>query len=344
LLTLLLLLLGFSSGRWRYGLLSGVTAALLFQFHPFHAPTVYLLGALYLLILLVRQRKILWPAVGNYCLLLASSAPVLLYHYLVMTADRQGRMIIAANQTPTPWLWHLLIGFGVLSVAASIGVWLFYRRRLALPDWIFLALWSAVQIILVYLPFVFQRRLLEGLQFPLVLLSVPVIILAWEKFVRWSGYPRAQQRLLAAILFLVLCLPTSFRMIAGNIDLYWNDGGQLAYFSAAEKQALDWIAANTPPEAAFVSHGASGHNIVAWGERRVLFGHWVNSGDSVVRAAEVNDFFAAMDDGQRTDFMEQRGIGYIYYGPEERQLGAVVPSGELRRVFTNQEIEIFLRQ
>src|SRR5262249_37927526 len=94
-----------------------------------------------------------------------ASLPVLaylLFLYLASDVGREWSRVISALSPPPI---QYLIGFGLVALFASAGFWLLWRGRRA-PGRIFVA-WAVIQAALLYAPFSFQRRLVEGLQLPL---------------------------------------------------------------------------------------------------------------------------------------------------------------------------------
>jgi len=338
LLAVLWLVLAFDSGKVRYGAIAGAAALVLFSFHPFHAPTLYALGFVYLLATRKfrgQEARRSWSA---FAIFVALSAPAVLYHYVISTYDTFGREALAANSCLTPAFWHVLIGFGALVLLALVGVALARSRRADLRQTAFLVVWVLVCLALVYSPLTFQRRLLEGLQFPLAVLAAPAALAIVRRLK--TRFPFAGI-LLAAALFVVLMLPSSFSVIARNIVMYAQDKPPIFYLSADRSVAFDWIRANTPDDAAFMVDVQSGYLIAGWADRRVYVGHWANSGDVAAKREDVRRFFAELDDLGRERFMRANRMQYVFVGPGERALGGLSETGRFEMVYSIGEIEIF---
>ncbi len=334
----LLLAIALKYGRLRYGAVGGAAALVLFSFHPFHAPTLYLVGLLYLSAarkFRTRDDARSWAA---YALFVLVSVPAVLYHYLIIRFGDFGRQALEANVCVTPSPWHVAIGFGVLCVLAPVGLWLARRRGAEIRQVLFPAVWIIAAVVLAYSPLTFQRRLLEGLQFPLVVLAAPAAVMVVRSL--RSRIPVASA-LVACAVFLALMLPSSFAAVTRNVDMYLTDEPPIAYFAADRSAALAWIRDNTSPDAAFLSVMPSGYHVAGWATRRVYAGHWVNSGDIRRKLEEARKFFIEMDDVDRVGFMVGNGLQYVFYGPDERTLGELRESGPFERVFRQGDIEIF---
>jgi hypothetical protein len=317
--TAVLLLIALDAESIAYGALAGATALVLFQFHPFHAPTLYLLAFLALLLRTcakgIRPRQ--WLAAG---LFYALSAPSVAFHYWLTHWSPNAAFMLQNNITKTPSPLYLLIGFGVVVPLAAFG-WIASKdeKILSRGHRQFFAVWAFAQCWLVYSPLVFQRRLLEGLQFPLVVLAIPAIvgIMQLRAFKKIAG--AVSLTLLAPALF----LPTTFSTVQRSIEAA-NPAGDhdgLFFFRHDESEALAWIRAHAEADAVILCSMGTGNDVIGWGERRTYVGHWANTIDSSTKMAEVADFFGHMTDAHRAEFVRGRGITYVVVGPAERTLG-----------------------
>jgi len=334
----LFLALAFDSGKMRYGAIAGTAALVLFSFHPFHAPTLYALGFVCLFAMRKFRGREAFRSWSAFAIFVALSAPAVLYHYALSTYDTVARSALAANSCLTPAFWHVLIGFGAFALLAPVGVALARSRRAEFRQTEFLAVWVIVCLILVYSPLTFQRRLLEGLQFPLAVLAAPAAIAILH---RLTSKLRIAGAILAAVLFIIFLLPSSFSAVARNIIMYAYDEPPIFYLSADRSAAFDWIKGFTPDDAAFMADVQSGYFIAGWADRRVYIGHWANSGDVAAESGVVRRFFAEMDDLDREEFMHASRLQYVFVGPGERALGGLSETGRFELVYAVGDIEIF---
>ncbi len=328
LLAFLLLLCAFTSGRLRYALYAGLTGLLLFQFHPFHVPLLYAVPAVWLAWRQYR-RSVGWRHWLAYALFVAVSLPAAAYHLYWTSADPASAALVKANLTLTPSVWHLVFGLGAVSVLAVFG----YRRGPGAADaeglWDFLAVWALVQLLLVYVPVPFQRRLVEGIQFPLVVLSVPALLRLYGRF--WRRFPsgRLFRYSVSLILASVIFLPSTFSALYRGSRVYTLDPLPRFFHSRNQAAALAWLKSAVPADAAIMASLESGNVIPGWSARRVYAGHWVYSVDLSRKAADILWFFGAASDAERLRFAREKGLDHVFCGPTERALGGCPSAGAL---------------
>ncbi len=339
LMSALLLLMAFDMRRPVYGMIGGTVALVLFQFHPYHAPTLYLLGGIYLLVYLLARAKKWWKQLFSFVLFVYFSAPSLVYHYITMSGSDMGREIISGSFTPTPHPIHLIIGFGVFIFLAPFGGYIWFKSRRDRSALIFAVAWIASCIGLSYAGFVFERRLLQGLSFPLIVLSMPAILLIWRRLQK--KLQRRHLNIAIVVVAIFLLMPTLVLILFRYFDFYTFNRPPLAYFSASEAETVQWIRHNTPQDATFYGGQFSGGVATGWAGRKTFFGHWVNSGNILERRNEMREFISECTNAERAEFMRARDIGYVYFSPREKTIGEMSEDELFERVFRSGEIEIF---
>jgi len=188
---------------------------------------------------------------------------------------------------------------------------------------------------------IFGRRLLEGLEFPLVLLSVPLLLAVWDLIRERTGRQLTYRRVLTFFLILTLFLPSTLIAVARNVSHYRTNSPAIFFLDRDEEAALSWIAGNSAPSAVFLGEQKASHSIVGLAGRRVYVGHLVNTIDFEKKRQEMLDFYAVMGEAERGAFLASRGIEYVYYGPEERLIGIVSATASLRPAASFGSITIF---
>jgi hypothetical protein len=337
-LAALLMVMSIEGRNIRYGALAGTAGLLLFSFHPFHAPTLFALGFIYLLVAGKFKKKSDLRSWLAYLVFALMSGPAVLYHYLIIRYGDFGQQALDANVCLTPSFWHVIIGFGVVAVAAPFGWWMSKKGKCEIRHVAFLAVWVIVGIALLYSPLTFQRRLLEGLQFPLVLLAVPAIVATYDRLKKsWPFHlPLAM-----AMMFVVLFLPSSFSAISRNLLVTAENKPPIFYMTEDERAAIEWIEENTSGDSSFLASMSSGYLIAGWSYRHVYVGHWVNSGDIIGKQSDVRRFFTEMDDKERKTFMLGNVLDYVWYGPDEAVIGEFIPGDIFEEVFVSGTTRVY---
>lgn len=186
--------------------MGGLTAAVLFSFHPFHIPTLAaVLGAWAIVLGRAAGRR----SCATLFVFAALSAPSIGWQAARLLTDEITLDWARQNITLTPPPWDVSAGFGLLLPLAVFGFMRFRRGAGATVlihngrvPWLLMA-WAVVQLALVYSPFPFQRRLLQGVHVPLALLATEGIV--WVAAV----FPRTLILRSFAIVLLGLLLTTS---------------------------------------------------------------------------------------------------------------------------------------
>ncbi len=331
--------------RYRTAVIAGLLALLLFQFHPFYAPTLYAVGAAWLVLAACRDGKaLLLKRLTAYVIFVVLSLPVVVYYFWLAKFTMNGAVLIGSNILLTPLPLFVLAGFGGFALFAPFGRVEAVRTRGAVGRRANeLAVWAIVTVLLLYAPLSFQRRLLEGVEFPLAALT-GVALFAWnERRVVLSGYGRYGVSAASTVLFAVIFFLSSFYAVAAPISLFDTATGRaIFFFSKDQAAALAWIRKSTPRDALFLSGKDTGNDILGWGERRVYVGHWAATIDFESKQRDIAAFFSTMTSSAREDFLHMNHIAYVYHGPTERNFGGSFDDdAELTPVFLNGEVTIY---
>jgi hypothetical protein len=207
-LIFLLQLLAFESSRRSYSLWAGLACFFLVWFHPFNIVTVYAVLAVYLLMLFPWQRKIVWSYVRNSLWLVFMPLPAFLHLYHINRRDWVISMWNSQNVLPSPDVWMYAIGYGLLLILAVVGLWRVFRQLSA--RWLFPVAWFFTSAMLVYVPLAFQRRLSEGLHFPVSILAAAGVFYLFDHWRKKTVSLSYSQMALGAVL-LIFCHFPIFR-------------------------------------------------------------------------------------------------------------------------------------
>jgi hypothetical protein len=197
-----------------------------------------------------------------------------------------------------------------------------------------LLIWVVLGMLLIYVPFGLQRRFMTGFFMPVVgLAGIVLLRLEIEK-------PR-----LAGILqkvVLALSLPTTFLvLVIGQLAIQARL--PLLYLTRGEEQAMKWIETNTPEEALILASPETGLFIPAHTGRRVIYGHQYETVNAEAEKQAVTLFFQTAKGNQAfmQEFLSEREVDYVFYGPRERQLGNLSQLDRLIPVFSTDGVEVY---
>jgi len=236
----------------------------------------------------------------------------------------------AQNLTLTPPAWDLFIALSPALILAALGAWSRLHRQ---RDGNLLLTWVVLGLLLVYLPFGLQRRFMMGL-------FVPLAGLAGFGLGELAARP-GQHAGLAARLGFAVSLPTNLLLLFVAFHGIQTHN-ELLYLTRSEAKALNWIEANTPTRALILASPQMGLFIPAHTGRRVIYGHPFETVNAEVEEQAVKKFFqGGRDPTIVSAFLKQHGVDYIFYGPRERELGALPDLSNLSPVYIDGEVIIY---
>ena len=347
LLIFLLMLLALEKKKWICSFWAGLAALILFQFHPYHLPTIFLVLGAYLIILSIRNKKILWYGWRYYLTLLILSSPSIIYHLWTYKNFWVMQQIIAQNICLTPALWITLLSYGFLLILALIGIWIIIKKKNVGHKELFLITWIVVQFSLIYLPINIQRRFMTGLEVVIVILAIYGL-----NYLKFLGQKRVKikkyiidNKIMLICLFLILFCFSNYFVVSYNSQAFYafayDDHIHLNKFLLA---AMTWLKNQTPINSTILSSYYNGGLIPAFSLRPVYMGHWDLTARAIVKDQNVHWFFKNNDgDDLKQKFLTQNKINYLFYSNQESTLGSFNPAEKryLQLVFTNPEVKIY---
>ncbi len=294
---------------------------------PYAVLTVYLTLAIYL-----AARGGLagsWVAAPWIRFLLGglASAPVLAYEYLAYSHGTFASWS-AQNSTPSPSFSLLLVTYGLLWPLAAAGAVHSVRARRGL----FLILWAALNVALLYLPFPLQRRMMIGLHLPVAILAA----IGLTQYV----WPRvARRRALGALAMVVPLIPSTLVvLIVGFVGPARHEWP--LFMTTDVRDALEYLHDETQPADVVLAAPETGLLIPAWAGNRVVYGHPLETVDADRKKAELES--ACQGRTAVADLIGKYGIRYVFVGPLERACGDGLAAPEGATVaFSNNEVRIY---
>ncbi|GAB4432195.1 MAG: hypothetical protein Kow0031_13550 [Anaerolineae bacterium] len=321
-------------GGWRWWLLAAGCGLLVSVIHPYKLVVVGAILLPWLLWQSYRRQLPLWRSLWRLALVMLPATPYLLWVLWVFETNFAFAAWREQSLTWSPPPQFYLLGFGLLLPLAGLGAWQANRLQAQRVD--LLRIWLVLGPLLAYVPIPLQRRFLDGYQAVLAVLAA--LGLAWL-LARWPS-PRLRFATGAGLL-LVLSL-TNLLLWSGALLTV---GGRQAplFHPGSQQAAFAWLADNAAGELVFTSH-ATGNVLPGYAPLRVFVGHGPETVRSADKSALVSQFFdAATPDSWRQALLRQYGIGYLYYGPNERILGGFSPTdvSYLQLVYDSGPVKIY---
>ncbi len=226
------------------------------------------------------------------------SLPPFLYYQKLKSLPAFAGWASSQNLMTSPPFMAVISGIFPLLLFAIPGfvtLWQDPRKRKMM---LFLSIWCASQLLLIYLPFPFQRRLIAGIQFPFAVLGAYGL----RKFPNFS-----------AALILLVCMTTNFYITAEFIRELRSQAMPF-YLPQYYKNAFDWLALQKDDGAA-LSEFVTGNFIPAYSSHPSFMGHSSFTPNILKRREQAVLFYKHPDE----NFLKRNNIQYVFWGIEEKK-------------------------
>ncbi len=338
--------LGMTDGPKRYLVYSGLFNLALAIFHPYETVFILFITLPFTFVL------IFWPGTGwkkaggylaKFALTVLITAPGLLYQLYIFFGQPVFKSWAWQSMTTSPDYRFYLWGFGIFIPLAVIGAVVMFRRFN--KAYAFLLTWVILTGPLLYSPFPFNRRFIEGIFVPLGILSGIAIIAAYEKISATRPWKKYLFVLTITVLLFAAIAPTNFYNWWSFLEVQRLYQVVPFYLPKDERSSLEWIKQNTAPGEAILSGHIAGFIIPAFTARPVYLGHDLQTAYFAQKKPWVDWFFQSdLDDaGQREEFLRSSNLSYVYYGPNERTTGTYNPETKtyLTKVYDEGRVAIY---
>ena len=279
-------------------------ALLLGNIHTYDAlPFLLALGAGFFIVERAKPSKTL------VCAFFGALIPVV-YQFLVFRGSAEFRLK-AVTQTLPPPLWQFLISFAPLLILAFLGrkIW----RELPATRW--LLIWATATFLMVFAPpsiFPFARKMVEGLQLPL-------LVLAGLGLAQTIKKPIFQGAVIAILsLSPLVFLGWLAQNTIENNSARWRFLMPPHFLSASQAQALQALE-KAPKNGAVLCLPYLGSYVPRATGKFVYFGHWAETLDFERKFGLVKAFYEnRMSPTQARAFLRENRIAYVVETSFER--------------------------
>src|SRR3989344_3666307 len=316
-LIFLFILLSFENKILAYAVIGGFLALIYFNFHPYYVPVIFGVAGLYLFILMLQERKILWEQTGYLLLVFLISLPSVIYHFwLVQNSPAIGQRALQ-NITEISPLIFVLIGYGFLWLGLGLGLFFLLINKNLNNRLMFLLVWLTVNLLLIYSSLPFHSRYTQGIHF-----------------------------ILGAVLFLFLFGTSVFYTLARDFYYFIQKPAEVAtslYLPDDVLAGISWLEKQPRPKlilaSALVSMfipGFSGQTVYVAHAHETLFFY-----SKIIYLAYF--FSDDQNDDIKYQFLKQQNIDYVFYSDYEKKLGSFNPAEKnyLRLVFDSPQAQVY---
>ncbi len=347
LLLLITLVFGFLALRhnnYVYTLTAAIVGAILILLHPFHAPTIlFVLGA-YWLFMTYQKKTFFWSGTWQLALIFLATLPSIGYYFYLYQADWVTSIKTNQNFLPSPKPFITFLSFGTAVILAILSFFWSKRKNHYLPNFNFLVIWALLNTILIYLPFLWQRRLAEGWWFPLAIMVGFFIAqldnLAKNQIKDWSIKRWFVWLPLALILFI-----SNLNFLGLNYFYIKYQSNYFFYYPQEFKQIAAWLEKNTrADEIIFTNYDLFFRTAPALISRRQYIGHLVETVYVHSKYMEMKWFFQNnLHDEKKQEFLQQTGINYIIFYEQTPEMNIFQPQTKeyLQPVFISGDYVIY---
>lgn len=263
------------------------------------------------------------------------SLPYLLYNAYIFSTDPFLRSWTDQNIILSPHPIHYLLAYGWMLPFALPGT-VEIVKKYPWQGWLPVG-WFFSFPLLAYLPVNLQRRLVEGVWVALVVLAI--VGLEWAMDKRAKPIPRQIIWIYFAPVFM-----SSVLLITGGIKGVLSPQEPL-FRPNVEISAFKYLSGVVDDKPVVLADYGTGNSLPAWAPVRVVIGHGPESVGLKELSPQITKFFNQHTSGTfRQEFIAEHGVDYVFWGPNERQLGGWEPSmtDYLERIYSANGYEIYL--
>ncbi len=319
--------------NWKELVVSSFFVSLLILEHPFMTPFVMIVFPIIIWGTLKQNFKVYLKYIGAFMTLPSLST---LFVYLVFRHSDSAQLINIQNVLLTPDFSYVLLGFGLLVPLALVGV---FQKSFKTSRNI-LIIWAVGTLVLIYVPFSFQRRLLEGVHIPLAILA-SMGMLSILKVIK-----NTLLRYVLTLMMVITLLLTNVFIFFDMLDSYSAEtpDDHMYFIFTGEKDAMDWLRANSQKNDIILANIFYSNFIPGFTGRYVYNGHKIQTFESDRKTAEIKNWLLSKNEGAQKDFLNSHDIRYIFVAQDDyfRKFIAKFESKKyLEKVYSKNGVDIF---
>lgn len=310
--------------KWYFTLLGSLSGLFLASLHPYSLLVVVLVFLGYFLLLILARKDLTGVFYLTPQFFIWSAG--LLFFYLLL---RQSPYFASPGDIPSPL--YLFLSYGLLSPLAVLGAVFLWREKEEKN--LFLLSWLLFHPLAIYFPLSFHRLAIKG--FFIIL----VIAAAWglKKLGTQVAKPWPIYFLVLSLSIFTQLFITGLLLSPSVFDKRWT------YLTREEKQAFDFLLKNSKEGEIVLASYRIGNFLPANTNNRVYLGHTTVKFNPQEREKKIASFYSGRLSTSARQFLKNEKIDYVFWGPEEKELGNFDLTKEpyLENIHQNGKVTIF---
>lgn len=309
--------------------------------HPWNLVPMAAVSLALMLALMIRGRFVITKTLilGFFSMFIAALL-MLILHLHNLHADPVLKAVSRQNYLPIRGIMELVSTFGFLWLTALAGAVMAFTRLKKSPM-IFPALWFTATCAVIALPLGFQRRLFEGLQIPVCLLTIYFLSILAARF---SGRFSIPRRLCTIMLLGIMLAVSLYSTVYFLVEFprkvhflfvdYYPPNGIV--------EDMHWIDRNLPEDSNVLSSFFTGEFIARYSLVNSYVVHPVETLDYERKKQEMYRFFARGGyPAEREAFLKKNNIHYVVHDAYSPFIQDFVPPSFLHLLYRSDNISVY---
>jgi len=321
---------GVKNANWNV-IAAGLSGLILTQFHTFYLALLIPLSIAIFFYFASEKSKNLKDIFLKITIYNLFFLPIIIYYFFLLKDTVMKERLFNAAMLTTNNLFIVFFAFGFVSILAfSNIIWLFFKKEQTIKQTMII-IWTIIAPLLLFAPIPFQKRLIEGWQFPLILLAVGPIIRIADIIKQKTSLGNSYNRTLFFLFFITPALTIFFSAFA----VYHSDDVFIrqVYLPKNLHHALTWLKTKGNYDEVVLGHLLTSISAAFLADKTIYAGHKFETINIKQKLALLEKFFATETTKMETtkkeqlnktafimDFLTQNRIKYIVWGPYEKNI------------------------
>lgn len=341
LLFILFFLLAAENLKFFYSVIAGLIGFIWFNFHPYFFVNLFIIFFVYTLFSILKNKNInyLWHFLSVFLL----SLPFVIYHFYLIRTDFVIGLRAGQNITKLPPFQYIFLGYGFLFVS-SAGILLCWiiKKQIKNNSRMFLLIWFAVSLSLIYSPVNFTSKFIFGWQVIMSILTVYFLYLLRNLFLNSNNkfvlYLIKNKALVFLGILVLFCISPFFNLARDIV--YYRQQDEFFYLANEYQPAFAWLAENNQAGKIILANEFNGNIIPGYINQKVFLGHSQETINYSDKKALVNAYLNNnLSFSDEISFLGNNNIGYLFINKKDLEVLRTKPY--LEEVFNQGDIIIY---